>query len=87
MEQINGIQLKPTIGTNFGSQYGVPDTGLTYNTTLSNNPLYNFFQVIFNGKQTDNIGQQLAKAGDINTKGDGVGLRHLEKKDGFHAVG
>ncbi|MBP3820739.1 hypothetical protein J6G99_03740 [bacterium] len=87
MEQINGIQLKPTIGTDFNSQYGVPDTNLTNNTTLSNNPLYNLFQVIFNGKQTDNISQQLARVADVETRNGGVGLKHLEKKDGLNAIG
>ena len=41
MQQIGGIQLNPKPGTDFNSQYNVPDTGLTNNTTLSNNPLYN----------------------------------------------
>lgn len=55
--QLNGVQLKTTIGTDFNSQYGVGDTALTNNTTISNNPLYNLAQVLFNGKQTDNISQ------------------------------
>lgn len=55
---INGIQLQSKPGTDFNSQYNVPDTGLTNNTTLSkSSPLYNLLQVMFQGKQTDNIGE------------------------------
>lgn len=58
MQQIGGIQLNPKPGTDFNSQYNVPDTGLTNNTTLSkSSPLYNLLQVMFQGKQTDNIAQ------------------------------
>lgn len=57
MQQIGGIQLNSKPGTNFAAQYNVPDTGLTQNTTLSkSSPLYNLFQVMFQNKQTDNIG-------------------------------
>ena len=57
MLQIGGVQLNSKPGTNFNTQYNVPDTGLTQNTTLSHSsPLYNLFQVMFQGKQTDNIG-------------------------------
>jgi hypothetical protein len=55
LNSLNGVQLPSKIGRNFSSQYAVPDTGLTNNTTLSNNPLYNLLQVVFNGKKTDNI--------------------------------
>ena len=58
MQQIGGIQLNPKPGTDFNRQYNVPDTGLTNNTTLSkSSPLYNLLQVMFQGKQTDNIGE------------------------------
>jgi len=54
--QLNGIQLNSKPGTNFNTQYSVPDTGLTNNTTLSkSSPLYNLLQVMFQGKQSDNI--------------------------------
>lgn len=52
---LNGVQLNSKLGTDFATQYNLPDTGLTNNTTLSNNPLYNLLQVVFQGKQTDNI--------------------------------
>ena len=55
--QLNGVQLNSKPGTDFNTQYSVPDTGLTNNTTLSkSSPLYNLLQVMFQGKQTDNIG-------------------------------
>ncbi len=55
--QINGQLLSSKFGTDFNTQYGVGDTGLTNNTTLSkSSPLYNLLQVMFQGKQTDNIG-------------------------------
>ena len=55
---INGIQLQSKPGTDFNSQYNVPDMSLTNNTTLSkSSPLYNLLQVMFQGKQTDNIGE------------------------------
>lgn len=69
MTSLNGIQLPSKIGTDFSTQYSVPDTGLTNNTTLSNNPLYNMLQVLFQGKQTDNIGQKLGDVGAISTNG------------------
>ncbi len=54
---LNGVQLNSKPGTDFNTQYGVGDTGLTNNTTLSkSSPLYNLLQVMFQGKQTDNIG-------------------------------
>lgn len=57
MQQIGGIQLNSKPGIDFNTQYNVPDTGLTQNTTLSkSSPLYNLLQVMFQGKQTDNIG-------------------------------
>lgn len=55
--QLNGVQLNSKPGMDFNTQYGVGDTGLTNNTTLSkSSPLYNLLQVMFQGKQTDNIG-------------------------------
>ena len=55
--QLNGVQLNSRPGMDFNTQYSVPDTGLTNNTTLSkSSPLYNLLQVMFQGKQTDNIG-------------------------------
>jgi hypothetical protein len=51
---INGVQLNTKIGMDFSSQYAVPDTSLTNNTTLSNNPLYNLVKVLLLDK-TDNI--------------------------------
>ncbi len=58
MQQIGGIQLNPKPGTDFNTQYSVPDTGLTNNTTLSkSSPLYNLLQVMFQGKQTDKVGE------------------------------
>ncbi len=56
--QLNGVQLNSKLGMDFNTQYSVPDTGLTNNTTLAkSSPLYNLLQVMFQGKQTDNIGQ------------------------------
>lgn len=51
--QINGTNF----GMDFNTLYRVQqDAGLTNNTTLSHSsPLYNQFQVMFKGKQTDNI--------------------------------
>lgn len=55
--QLNGVQLNSKPGTDFNTQYSVPDTGLTNNTTLAqSSPLYNLLQVFFQGKQSDNIG-------------------------------
>lgn len=51
---INGTQLSSKIGADFATQYNVPDTGLTGQTTLSNNPLYNALKVLFDGAQTNN---------------------------------
>jgi hypothetical protein len=51
----NSVQLPSKIGSDFNSQYAVPDTNLTEKTTLQNNPLYNLAKVLFQGKQTDNI--------------------------------
>ncbi len=54
--QLNGVQLNSKPGMDFNTQYSVPDTGLTNNTTLAkSSPLYNLLQVMFDGKQTDNI--------------------------------
>lgn len=56
MQQIGGIQLSSKPGIDFNTQYSVPDTGLTNNTTLAkSNPLYNLLQVMFQGKQTDRL--------------------------------
>ena len=57
MQQIAGVQLNSKPGTDFKTQYMVPDTGLTNSTTLTNNPLYNMMQVLFQGKQTDRLGE------------------------------
>ncbi len=55
---INGIQLQSKPGTDFNSLYNVSDTGLTNNTTLAkSSPLYNLLQVMFQGKQTDKVGE------------------------------
>ena len=55
---LNGIQLQSKPGIDFNSQYNVPDTGLTNNTTLSkSSPLYNLLTVMFQGKQTDTVGE------------------------------
>lgn len=69
MQQIGGIQLNSKPGTDFNTQYNVPDTGLTNNTTLSNNPLYNLFQVMFQNTQTNNISEQLAKCDVVGSNG------------------
>lgn len=81
MSSLNGIQLNTKIGMDFNNQYNVPDTGLTNNTTLNNNPLYNLLQVVFQGKQTDKIAEQTAKCDVIGANGlkvntqmqDGIG--------------
>lgn len=58
MNQINGIQLTSRPGTDFNTQYNVPDTGLTNNSTLASfSAVYNLLSVGFNGKQTENIAQ------------------------------
>lgn len=58
MQQIGGIQLSSKPGTDFNTQYSVSDTGLTNNTTLAKStPLYNLLQVMFQGKQTDKLGE------------------------------
>ena len=58
MQQIGGIQLSSKPGIDFNTQYSVPGTGLTNNTTLAkSNPLYNLLQVMFQGKQTDRLGE------------------------------
>ena len=55
MSSLNGVQLNSKPGVDFATQYNLPDTGLTNNTTLTNNPLYNLIQVVFQVKKTDNI--------------------------------
>ena len=58
--QFNGVQLNTT-GLDMRTQFmdqGInnlpnPDSGLA--NSLPNNPLYNMMQVLFQGKQTDNI--------------------------------
>ncbi len=70
MQQIGGIQLNSKPGTDFNTQYNVPDTGLTNNTTLAkSNPLYNLFQVMFQNTQTNNISEQLAKCDVVGSNG------------------
>ena len=73
---INGVQLNTKVGMDFASTYNLPSTSLTNNTTLSNNPLYNLAQVIFNGKQTDNIAQH-SNSDYIN---NGLGA-HINKNE------
>ena len=58
--QVNGIQLTSRPGTDFNTQYNVPDTGLTNSSTLANSMvagIYNLLTVNFSGKQTENIPQ------------------------------
>ena len=56
MTQINGIQLASRPGTDFSTQYNVPDTGLTNNTTLSAaSAVYNLLRADFNGKQSERV--------------------------------
>lgn len=70
MQQIGGIQLNSKPGADFNTQYSVPDTGLTNNTTLAkSNPLYNLLQVMFQNTQTNNISEQLAKCDVIGANG------------------
>lgn len=70
MQQIGGIQLSSKIGTDFNTQYSVPDTGLTNNTTMAkSNPLYNLLQVMFKNTQTNNISEQLAKCDVVSSNG------------------
>ena len=58
MNQINGIQLTSRPGTDFATQYSVPDTGLTNNSTLSAySAVYNLLRADFNGKQSERIAQ------------------------------
>ena len=83
--QVEGIQLKPTIGTDFNTQYGDPGVSESMKSTLPNG-IYNLNSVNFEGKQTDNIAHQTPKAADIDTRGNTVGLKpNFEKKGGlFH---
>ena len=58
VSQINGIQLTSRPGTDFTTQYNVPDTGLTNNSTLAAfSAVYNLLRADFNGKQSENIAQ------------------------------
>jgi hypothetical protein len=52
--QLNGVQMNTKVGMDFNTQYSVPDTGLTNNTTLANNPLYNLLQVVFGDTKSEN---------------------------------
>ena len=60
MSTLNGIQLNNT-GVDMRTQFmdqGInnlpnPESGMA--NSLPNNPLYNLLQVVFQGKQTDNI--------------------------------
>lgn len=74
MVQAAGIQA-PKFGQNFMEQYNVPDTNLTNKTTLSNNPLYNLTKVLFQGKQTDKLGEfansDLFQQNGLNSFADG----------------
>lgn len=70
MFQVNGVQLNSKPGADFNTQYSVPDTGLTNNTTLAkSNPLYNLLQVMFENTQVNNIAQQEAKCDVISSNG------------------
>lgn len=53
----NGIPITAKMGTDFNTQYETGDMGLTQNTTLSKNPLYNLIQVLFNGTKSENVPQ------------------------------
>lgn len=54
MNQINGIQLAPKIGTDFTTQYNVPETGVTNTSTLANaSAAYNTHSVNFNDTKTE----------------------------------
>ena len=56
MNQVNGIQLTSRPGTDFATQYNVPDTGLTNNSTLSAySAVYNMLRADFNGKQSERV--------------------------------
>ena len=56
--QLSGIQITPKVGSDFNTQYNVPtDNNLTNQTTMPNNAVYNFFMVLFEGKQTENVPQ------------------------------
>ncbi|MCM1338126.1 MAG: hypothetical protein NC191_00460 [Muribaculaceae bacterium] len=55
--QFNGINIAPKIGTDFNTQYSVPDTGLTNNTTIQTSPAHNLHQVKFEGKETDKLNE------------------------------
>ena len=60
MASLNGVQLNST-GLDMRTQFmdqGInnlpnPESGMA--NSLPNNPLYNLLQVVFQGKQTDNI--------------------------------
>ena len=60
MSTLNGIQLNNT-GLNLQTQFmdqginGLPNPESGMANSLPNNPLYNLLQVVFQGKQTDNI--------------------------------
>ena len=60
--QFNGVQLNTTglvARTKFMDQgfNNVPNPDSPVANSLPNNPLYNLLQVMFQGKQTDNISQ------------------------------
>ncbi len=79
MQQIGGIQLNSKPGTDFNTQYMAPDTGLTNNTTISNNPLYNLLQVIFQNTQTNNISHEEPKCNVIASNGLKVNTDDIKK--------
>lgn len=58
---INGVQLGNKFGTDMRTQFmdqginNLPNPESSAATSLPQNPLYNLLQVVFQGKQTDNI--------------------------------
>ena len=87
--QMNGIQLNTT-GLNMQTKLmdsGINNTPNPDNaTTVSNNPMYNFMQVLFQGKQTDNI--KGYNASDLFSHANN-GLKEVPDKKGstFTAIG
>lgn len=58
---INGVQLGNKFGVDMRTQFmdqginNLPNPESSAATSLPQNPLYNLLQVVFQGKQTDNI--------------------------------
>ncbi len=61
MSSLNGIQMNAKAGVDMRTQYmdqginNLPNPDSAHANSLPNNPLYNMMQVLFQGKQTDNI--------------------------------